>query len=103
MTDPSLSSFLEVEADHPFPIQNLPYGVFTPSDTTVPRVGVAIGDHVLDLSVLNNEGLVDVPELRNARPFAKPSLNDFMTLGSSAWAAVLVNRGSTTIMSPPRL
>jgi len=88
MTDPSLSSFLEVEADHPFPIQNLPYGVFTPSDTTVPRVGVAIGDHVLDLSVLNNEGLVDVPELRNARPFAKPSLNDFMTLGSSAWAAV---------------
>jgi len=88
MTDPSLSSFLEVDADHPFPIQNLPYGVFTPPSTTVPRVGVAIGDQVLDLSVLNNEGLFDVPELRNARPFAKPSLNDFMALGPSAWTAV---------------
>ncbi len=88
MTDPSLSSFLEVDADHPFPIQNLPYGVFTPPSTTVPRVGVAIGDQVLDLSVLNNEGLFDVPELRNARPFAKSSLNDFMALGPSAWTAV---------------
>ncbi len=88
MTDPSLSSFLEVDADHPFPIQNLPYGVFTPPETTVPRVGVAIGDHVLDLAVLNNEGLFDVPELLNARPFAKPTLNDFMALSASAWAAV---------------
>jgi fumarylacetoacetase len=39
----SLTSFLEVASDHPFPIQNLPYGVFTPPETTVPRVGVAIG------------------------------------------------------------
>jgi hypothetical protein len=30
MTDPSLSSFLEVDADHPFPIQNLPYAFSRP-------------------------------------------------------------------------
>ena len=88
MTDPSLSSFLDVDADHPFPIQNLPYGVFTPPETTVPRVGVAIGDHVLDLAVLNDDGLFDAPELRNARPFAQPTLNEFMALDASAWAAV---------------
>ncbi|PSQ66003.1 MAG: fumarylacetoacetase [Bacteroidetes bacterium QH_2_64_74] len=88
MTDPSLSSFLDVDADHPFPIQNLPYGVFTPPETTVPRVGVAIGDHVLDLAVLNDDGLFDAPELRNARPFAQPTLNKFMALDASAWAAV---------------
>ncbi|MFB6098343.1 MAG: fumarylacetoacetase [Salinibacter sp.] len=87
-TDPSLSSFLEVDTEHPFPIQNLPYGVFTPPTSTVPRVGVAIGDHVLDLAMLNDEGTFDSPELRDARPFAQPSLNDFMALGSSAWSDV---------------
>jgi fumarylacetoacetase len=88
MTDPSLSSFLDVDADHPFPIQNLPYGVFTPPQSTVPRVGVAIGDHVLDLALLNEEGLFDAPELRDTRPFAQATLNTFMALDASAWAAV---------------
>ena len=86
--DSSLTSFLEVEADHPFPIQNLPYGVFTPPETTVPRVGVAIGDHVLDLATLNDAGGFDLPELQTVRPFAQPTLNDFMALGPSAWTAV---------------
>ncbi|MEF8815410.1 MAG: fumarylacetoacetase [Salinibacter sp.] len=86
--DSALTSFLEVAADHPFPIQNLPYGVFSPPETTVPRVGVAIGDQVLDLATLNNEGIFDVPELQNARPFAQPTLNDFMALGPAAWSAV---------------
>lgn len=87
-TAPSLSSFLEVDAHHPFPIQNLPYGVFLPPNSTVPRVGVAIGDHVLDLATLNEEGIFDAPELRDARPFAQSTLNGFMALGPSAWAPV---------------
>ncbi len=92
MTDstinPSLSSFLEVDAHHPFPIQNLPYGVFLPPNSTVPRVGVAIADHVLDLAMLNEEGIFDAPELRNVRPFAQSTLNEFMALGPSAWTSV---------------
>lgn len=84
----SLSSFLEVDTDHPFPIQNLPYGVFTPARSTVPRVGVAIGDHVLDLAELNEAGTFDVPEIREARPFAQPVLNEFMSFSPSAWTAV---------------
>ena len=88
MTDPSLSSFLDVDDEHPFPIQNLPYGVFTPPTSTVPRVGVAIGDHVLDLAVLSEESVFDLSGLRNARPFAQSALNEFMALDPSAWTAV---------------
>ena len=44
-------SFVDVPEDSDFPIQNLPYGVFSIASLK-PRVGVAIGDQVLDLSVL---------------------------------------------------
>jgi len=84
-TDSSLTSFLDVDSDHPFPIQNLPYGVFIPPGTSVPRVGVAIGDKVLDLAVLNDEGTFGHPALRDSRPFAEPTLNTFMALGHEAW------------------
>ena len=42
--DPALRSFVEGAADSDFPIQNLPYGVFSTASDTRPRVGVAIGD-----------------------------------------------------------
>ena len=45
-----LTSFIEVAPESHFPIQNLPFGVFRPRNG-VPRVGVAIGDYVLDLSI----------------------------------------------------
>jgi fumarylacetoacetase len=47
--DPKLRSFIDVAPDSHFPIQNLPYGVFSAKDGLAPRVGVAIGDYVLDL------------------------------------------------------
>ncbi|MFQ5568181.1 MAG: fumarylacetoacetase, partial [Rhodothermales bacterium] len=56
-TDPSLQSFIEVAPNGHFPIQNLPFGVFRPGDGAPPRVGVAIGDFVLDLSVLEENEL----------------------------------------------
>lgn len=46
-----LKTFLDVPSDHDFSIYNLPYGIFS-TPHTEPRVGVAIGDYVLDLSVL---------------------------------------------------
>ncbi len=46
--DPSLTSWVPVEAGSDFPIQNLPFGVFRKGDDH-PRVGVAIGNYVLDL------------------------------------------------------
>jgi fumarylacetoacetase len=43
--DPKLRSFVPVAPDSHFPIQNLPYGVFTTPANYTPRIGVAIGDH----------------------------------------------------------
>lgn len=83
-----LHAFLDVPADHPFPIQNLPYGVFRPRPGAPPRVGVAIGDFVLDLSVLEARGLFDHPRLVAERPFAKPALNTFMAMGRPIWQHV---------------
>ena len=87
-TDPSLRSFVEVSAASHFPIQNLPYGVFRPRDGGAPRVGVAIGDRVLDLSVLEEKALFKRPEIHDQRPFSAPSLNGFMAMGRPVWRAV---------------
>jgi fumarylacetoacetase len=75
-------SFIEVEPESHFPIQNLPYGIFSTAGTP-PRAGVAIGNYVLDLSVLESEGLFPTSDL-----FNQPSLNEFMAQGRTVWSAV---------------
>jgi fumarylacetoacetase len=86
-TDPGLRSWVDVAADSPFPIQNLPYGVFRPRPGDEPRVGVAIGDFVLDLAALEFAGLLDAPALRGRGVFGQRTLNDFLALGRPAWRA----------------
>ena len=81
--DPALRSFVDVDPVSDFPIQNLPYGVFSSRDGRAPRVGVAIGNHVLDLRELEQDGRLDVGELG---VFAAPMLNPFMALGPKAWS-----------------
>jgi fumarylacetoacetase len=81
--DPSLRSFIEVDLSSDFPIQNLPYAVFSTADGLAPRVGVAIGDAVLDLWELEQDGRLDVGDLG---VFAEPSLNRFMSLGPKVWS-----------------
>lgn len=86
MTSPTARrAFLEIPADSHFPIQNLPYGIFSPSAGGAPRVGVAIGAWVLDLSVLAEAGLLG--EGATAR-FAQPTLNAFMAQGRAVWRTV---------------
>jgi fumarylacetoacetase len=87
-TDPALRSFLPVPPESHFPIQNLPYGVFRRHADDPPHIGVAIGDWVLDLRVLEERGLLDTPASRGQRVFAEPTLNAFMALGRSAWSEV---------------
>ena len=87
-TDPSLRAFIEIAPDSPFPIQNLPYGVFKPRSGGEARVGVAIGDFVLDLAVLEEKGFLKRAEIETVRPFSKPSLNAFMAMGRPVWKAV---------------
>jgi len=82
-TDPALRSFVPVGADSHFPIQNLPYGVFRRREGGPPAVGVAIGECVLDLSVLENQSLLPTTGL-----FGRPVLNAFMAAGRTTWANV---------------
>ena len=81
--DPSLRSFIPVDPASDFPIQNLPYGVFSARDGLAPRVGVAIGDYVLDLWELEQDSRLDVGPLG---VFAGSSLNAFMALGPKVWS-----------------
>jgi fumarylacetoacetase len=89
-TDPHLRSFIAVAPESHFPIQNLPFGVFRPKAGGAPRVGVAIGDQILDLSVLERGGLLHSPGFpdREHALFDRPSLNSFMACGRKVWKAV---------------
>jgi len=76
-------SFISVSAESDFPIQNLPYGVFsTPCDSRH-RIGVAIGDEILDLSAVSH--LFTGPQLANSTALKQSTLNEFMGLGKAAW------------------
>ncbi|MCG2842070.1 fumarylacetoacetase [Sandaracinobacter sp. RS1-74] len=56
--DPALTCWVEGAQGHAdFPIQNLPFGLFSPADGG-PRAGVAIGEHILDLTALAEGGLL---------------------------------------------
>ena len=83
LSDPKLKSFVPVVRDSHFPIQNLPYGVFTTPANYSPRIGVAIGDQVLDLSVLEQAGLLDI--VPGEQLFNRPTLNPFIERGPDAW------------------
>jgi fumarylacetoacetase len=81
--DPKLRSFIDVDASSDFPIQNLPYGVFS-KEGFAPRVGVAIGDYVLDLWELEQDGRLIFDD--GAGIFAGRWLNHFMSLGPKVWS-----------------
>ncbi len=74
-------SWVPVPGGSPFPLQNLPYGIFSRGERP-PRVGVAIGADVLDLGELARAGLLDGPD----GVFESPSLNAFMAAGPVVWA-----------------
>ncbi|MBA3528724.1 MAG: fumarylacetoacetase [Propionibacteriaceae bacterium] len=72
-------SWFEAKPADPFGVVELPYGVFALGDDE-PRVGVAVGDRVLDAAAMAEINGHD------AAPFRQNSLNAFMALGPAAWA-----------------
>lgn len=80
--DPNRKSWVDVPANSDFPIQNLPFGVFK-TNFLEPRVGVAIGDKVLDLYSLHILGyLKNQPFEVDA--FLASNLNGLMKYGKKA-------------------
>jgi len=78
-------SFVEYSADSHFPIQNLPYGAFKRSNSSLISLGVAIGDQVFDLRAAAEANLFKADGLKTL--FCKETLNDFMNAGRSTWTA----------------
>lgn len=80
-TDARLESWFPVAAESDFPIQNLPYGVFERRGTA--RIGVAIGEKILDLYETAEGGLLD--EVCERELLQAPVLNPLLEAGRSVW------------------
>lgn len=102
--DPKRRSFLtsdESASSTPFPIQNLPWGVFQRPDGRT-TCGVAIGEYVLDVGRLEAAGLL--PDLQAPQPlFSGDSLNAFASQGPTAWRAVRERLSELLDADEPRL
>lgn len=84
--NPELKSWVDVPENSDFPIQNLPFGIFK-TQSSSPRIGVAIGESVIDLALLNKLGYFEKLKIDNA-VFTNQYLNDFIALGKSTTSAV---------------
>ncbi len=71
-------------ADTDFPLNNLPYGVFSTRDDDA-RCGVAIGDMILDMAAAEENGIIDLME---DPLFDVPFWNEVMEQGPAVWAAL---------------
>jgi len=110
--DPKLRSWVTSanEAGGDFPIQNLPFGRFSHSPDSMPRIGVAIGDRILDL---RKAGLIDTDDmnaLMAASPEKRAALRALISQGlaegsarQSEWEAVLVSQSAATMHVPCRI
>ena len=86
VNNPELTSWVHVPADSDFPIQNLPFGIFSTADRSA-RPGVAIGEHILDLTEVSALGLLDDLGCERA-DFEATTLNAFIGRGKHATRAV---------------
>jgi fumarylacetoacetase len=84
---PQLTSWIEVSKDSDFPIQNLPFGIFSDAISSTKRVGVALGNKVIDVYQLFELGyLADLPF--SGGDFENDFLNDMMMHGKLATRAL---------------
>lgn len=79
--NPELQSWLKVDKNSDFPIQNLPFGIFSTNDEK-PRVGVAIGDKILDLKALHVLGYLPNQPFQ-PDDLASTKLNNMMRYGKN--------------------
>jgi len=83
-----MQTFLDIDPDSHFSVHNLPYGVFRPKRGGPARIGVAVGEYVLDLAVLDEAALLAPSFASGKKIFHRDTLNPFMALGRTAWREV---------------
>lgn len=84
--NPDRTSWLHVDKNSDFPIQNIPFGVFLTRDDII-TIGTRIGDTAIDLGALHQLGYFDGIPLTDDI-FLQDSLNDFIADGRKTWRAV---------------
>lgn len=77
-------TYIEVSPDSHFPIQSLPYGIFSTKENSNPRVCTRLGDYVIDLAMLDEDNLFG----KQYHLFNEPSLNKFMSAGKNVWSEI---------------
>jgi len=78
---PDIRSFVKYDKYSHFPIQNLPFGIFCSDKQSKKRVGVAIGDKVLDIAACYKHKMIDHHKLCESS-LNNDYLNDFMSIDS---------------------
>lgn len=88
--DPNLRSWVESAnaPDSDFPIQNLPFGVFRRHASDTPRIGVAIGDMILDIPAARAAGLFSDVAEEAAEACTGQTLNRLLSMGKQHWSAL---------------
>ena len=89
--NPELKSWVESAngGSTDFPIQNLPFAIFRRKDSNEKyRAGVAIGDYIVDLRAAHKSGVFDMQLTPIIKTLYKPRLNQFMSLGHTAWSSI---------------
>ena len=84
--DPNRKSWLNVEKDSDFPIQNIPFGVFLTRDDII-TIGTRIGNYAIDLGALHQLGYFNEIPLTDDI-FLQDTLNDFIADGRITWRLV---------------
>ena len=107
--DPSLGSWID-SANDPrtdFPIQNLPYGRFRTAARSPWRVGVAIGDRILDLHAAGLIRSDDIAEVLRASPADRTALRRAISGGLKSgsdrakdWQSALVSQATVELGVP---
>jgi fumarylacetoacetase len=77
-------SWIFVAEDSIFPLQSLPFGVFSTAIDPNKRIGVALGSYVVDISVLKEGGLFDGLGF-DVTVLGESELNSFMALNRDCW------------------
>ncbi len=84
--NPNRKSWLHVDENSDFPIQNIPFGVFLTRDDII-TIGTRIGDYAIDLGALHQLGYFEGIPLTDDI-FLQDTLNDFIADGRITWRLV---------------
>ncbi len=84
--DPNRKTWLKVDKNSDFPIQNIPFGVFLTRDDII-TIGTRIGDYAIDLGALHQLGYFSEIPLTDDI-FLQDTLNDFIADGRKTWRLV---------------